>query len=232
MGKDKWKQDQLWTKVMQPRLILHFPPSKNSEWIYNFTSLFLQSLAKAFLNKLFHFINQNGCNGSQFHSFCRSLLLVSSWTVMATGVVLSVQMASEKMKYTCIDLFLFSFFPFFSPEHCCSERKILFFSKLSWALHSFYITHSYTTGFWVYDETFPFEENCLLKLFPCLHLLGSAQLTPFRNLRRTSIAAPMEPISSEQSHPHFSNIFSVLVIASSAEPSQKTLTVNNIPLMN
>lgn len=39
----------------------------------------------------------------------------------------------------------------------------------------------------------------------------------------------MEPISSEQSHPHFSDNFSVLVIASSAEPSQKTLTVYSNP---
>lgn len=115
------------------------------------------------------------------------------------------------------------------PSLGTKDTFFLSFTKLFWALYSFYITRSYTTGFRAYDETFPSEANCLLKLFPCLHLLGSAQLTPFRNLRRTSIAAPMEPISSEQSHPHFSDNFSALVIASSAEPSQKTLTVYSSP---
>lgn len=157
------------------------------------------------------------------------------WIVTAAGLVVAVEMASERMKYTFIDLLLLSFSSRKSAVAQKGRKKDasphLPPTKLSWALRSFYLTHSYTTGFRVYDETFPFEANCLLKLFPCLHLLGSARLTPFRNLRRTSIAAPMEPISSEQNHPHFSDNFSTLVIASSAEASQRTLTVYSGPPM-
>lgn len=91
------------------------------------------------------------------------------------------------MKYTFIDLFLYSSFLSLSPvspEHRRSEKKKIrfFFSfyKLSWALHSFYITHGYATGFGGYVETFSFEENCLLKLFPCFAPPGVGSVDTFQ----------------------------------------------------